>query len=291
MSRPVKIGLVQAANDWPGYPEPGESDAVYAFQRKLLDPYVVAAGEGGVDVICFSENAMGHGIRRSAEDRERFQAVTSGESFAWAAAHARRFGMHVIMPITGVYRDAVSNTAVIIGRDGEPIGVYCKVHITQGERERGLKAGDDWPVFELDFGRIGVMICHDMEFPESGRCLTLDGAEIIFYPTHWGNSMGDNWVFSILQGTAAVNGVYVAPVSLAPRDGEYWSGPNYIARTGLIGPQGEWRFSAGFIAGLVVGEIDLDIPTVRKWHGAGVDFRASHLRDRRSDTYGRLAKP
>ena len=94
------------------------------------------------------------------------------------------------------------------------------------------------------------MICHDMEFPESARCLALNGAEIVFWPTHWGNSMGDNWVFSICQGTAALNGLYLAPVSLAPLPGKFWASSGFIARTGLIGPQGEWRFSAGFEPGL-----------------------------------------
>ena len=291
MARWVKIALAQACNGWPGYPDPGKSEAVHAFHRQQLDPFVMEAGKQKADILCFCENAMGHGNKPPRNEPCYFEDVLSGPSFQWAVNHARNFGMHVIMPIIGIYRGGISNIAAVIGRRGEVIGVYRKVHLTGSEREGGLTAGDEWPVFDLDFGRIGLMICHDMEFPESARCLSLNGAEIIFWPTHWGNAMGDDWVFSILQGTAALNGVHLASVSLAPAPGKFWTGPGFIARTGLIGTQGEWRFSAGFEPALAIGRIDLDAPTVRKWHGENRDFRESHLSDRRSDTYGRLVEP
>lgn len=291
MSRQVTIALAQVCAGWPGHPDPGAPDEVHEFHRRQLDPFVVQAGEDGADIVCFCENGMGHGNQSPVADRDCFEDVLSGPSFQWAADHARKLGMYIIMPITGVYRDAISNVAVVIDRNGEAAGVYTKVHLTGSERERGLKAGSEWPVFDLDFGRIGLMICHDMEFSESARCLSLNGAEIIFWPSHWGNSMGDNWVLSILQGTAALNGVYLASVSLAPKPGEFWVSSGSICRTGVIGTQGEWRFSAGFAPGLAIGRIDLDFPTVRKWHGTDRDYRASHLADRRSDTYGRLLEP
>lgn len=287
MTRPVKIALAQVASE--NAPS-DERDAVGAFRRRQLEPYLVQAGEEKADIICFCENALSVGHKPPGVEPELYEDVLSGPSFQWASAGTRRFGMCVVMPITGAYQGAVSNLAVVIDRKGEAAGVYRKVHLTGGERKRGLKGGDEWPVFDLDFGRIGLMICHDMEFPESARCLALNGAEVIFWPSHWGITMGDNWVFSILQGTAAVNGVYLAAVSQTAAPGTFWMGQGPIARTGLIGTQGEWLFSAGFKPGLAVGRIDLDVPTVRKWHGQDCDFRTSHLSDRRPDTYGRLTQ-
>ena len=291
MARMVKIALAQVPVGWPGYPQDGDPAEVHEFHRQELDPFIAEAAGEGADIICFCENALGYGNQAPVSDAGAYEDVLNGPCFEWASGHARACRMNLIMPIKGQHRGAIRNVAVVIDRDGNAVGVYEKVHLTSGEREKGLVAGSNWPVFRLDFGRIGIMICHDMEFPESARCLALNGAEIIFWPTHWGNSAGDNWVWSIVQGTAALNGIYIATVSLAPREGTFWVSSGFIARTGVIGPQGEWRFSVGFEPGLAVGRIDLDAPVVRRWHGENKDFRPSHLADRRPDTYGRLIEP
>ena len=82
-----------------------------------------------------------------------------------------------------------SNTAFLFGRDGKIIGKFNKVHPAVGsppyfwppnknDEEWNMKCGTDFPVFELDFGTIGIMTCYDGYFPESARILSLKGAEI-----------------------------------------------------------------------------------------------------------------
>ena len=72
------------------------------------------------------------------------------------------------------------NGALLIGRDGAVIGCYDKVHATRTEREGpGSVGGDTYPVFDLDLGRVGMMICYDGFFPEVARQLSIRGAEVI----------------------------------------------------------------------------------------------------------------
>jgi predicted amidohydrolase len=77
---------------------------------------------------------------------------------------------------------AIYNTAVLIGRNGEVVGKYRKVYLPYDEPDDGVTPGSDYPVFQTDFGRVGMMICWDSAFADPARALALKGAEIILMP-------------------------------------------------------------------------------------------------------------
>jgi predicted amidohydrolase len=72
-------------------------------------------------------------------------------------------------------------TTFLIGPDGKEAGKYRKTHLTAEER-KWARAGDDYPVFDTPFGRIGVMSGYDAVFPETSRCLGIAAADIILWP-------------------------------------------------------------------------------------------------------------
>jgi predicted amidohydrolase len=80
-----------------------------------------------------------------------------------------------------------SNAALLIGRDGSLVGIYRKVHppALQGSDvlEDGETPGSDFPVFECDFGRLGVQTCFDMMYPDGWSSLAKNGAEIVALPS------------------------------------------------------------------------------------------------------------
>lgn len=84
---------------------------------------------------------------------------------------------------------AVYNTAVLISRDGALAGKYRKVYLPREEYEGGVTPGDTYPVFETDFGRIGMMICWDVQYADPARALALRGAELILMPIWGGNEV------------------------------------------------------------------------------------------------------
>ena len=74
-------------------------------------------------------------------------------------------------------------SACLINHKGEVIGNYRKIHLYDREKEI-FKPGDSFKVFQTIFGQIGIMICYDLDFPESARILNLKNADIILIPTN-----------------------------------------------------------------------------------------------------------
>ena len=70
------------------------------------------------------------------------------------------------------------NSVVLIGRDGEIKGVYHKNSPTHGELDIGIIPGTDTPVFETDFGRLGLCICFDFNYWEVGAELCENKSEL-----------------------------------------------------------------------------------------------------------------
>jgi predicted amidohydrolase len=89
-----------------------------------------------------------------------------------------------------------------LGRDGKLLGKYRKVTLPREEIDGGITPGDSFPVFETDFGKIGIMICWDVYFPEPARMLALKGAEIILLPI-WGGDL------TLAKARAIENQIYL----------------------------------------------------------------------------------
>jgi predicted amidohydrolase len=92
--------------------------------------------------------------------------------------------------VAGIYEregKSVYNTSVLLSRDGKLAGKYRKVCLPREEIDDGITPGHEYPVFDTDFGRIGMMICWDISYPEVARELSARGAEMIFMPIWGGN--------------------------------------------------------------------------------------------------------
>ena len=80
-----------------------------------------------------------------------------------------------------------SNAAVLVGRTGEMLGVYRKLHLAvhtgSDSMESGMTPGKEAPVFSCDFGKLGIQICFDMEFDYGWKELARQGAELVVWPT------------------------------------------------------------------------------------------------------------
>ena len=218
----------------------------------------------------------------------RFQAV-AGE-------------LGVVIPVSFYERDVqrLFNSIAMIDADGSILGVYRKTHIPDDhfyQEKFYFTPGDTgFKVWDTRFGKIGVGICWDQWFPEAARCMALDGAELLFYPTAIGSepvlecdSM-PHWQ-RCMQGHAAAN---LVPVIAANRIG-----------TETVTPDSENQqqsssltfYGSSFIAdntGALVECADRTSDTVLL-HTFDLDeLRGMRLswgvfRDRRPEMYGRIA--
>lgn len=106
------------------------------------------------------------------------------------ARKAREHACHIVVPayfLDSREKKRCSNAAILLGRKGERMGTYRKRHLVvsleRGTMEGGSTPGDALPVFDCDFGRLGIQICYDMEFDDGWGGLARRGAELIAWPT------------------------------------------------------------------------------------------------------------
>jgi predicted amidohydrolase len=124
------------------------------------------------DIVCLPE-AFTRG------DPEPVPGPTTEEIAAWARKHRS----YVICPLKVRSDGAVTNSAVLIDRGGAVVGRYDKIRPTEGELKQSVQPGAlDPPVFQTDFGAIGIQICFDVNWPNQWRRLREQGARIIFFP-------------------------------------------------------------------------------------------------------------
>jgi predicted amidohydrolase len=194
-----------------------------------------ASVHGKTDVILFPEGITVVGTGKSyAEVAESIPGPTT----ASLAELARKRSSYVVAGIYEREGPAVYNTAVLLNRTGDVIGKYRKVYLPREEIERGLTPGSDYPVFQTDFGTVGLMICYDVFFADPARNLALKGAEMILMPI-WG---GDE---TLGKARAIENRVFLVA-----------SGYDYP--TYVMDPNGEILSLAGQRGAAAIATIDLN---------------------------------
>src|SRR5437588_11903256 len=106
------------------------------------------------------------------------------------ARKSREHGCYIVVPtylLDSKEKKLCSNAAVLVGRKGEVMGTYRKIHLVvsldRGTMEGGATPGDALPVFDCDFGRLGIQICYDIEFDDVCAELAHRGTALIAWPT------------------------------------------------------------------------------------------------------------
>jgi len=278
----VIIGLIQMAvgND------PG-ADLEKARVR------VGEAAHAGAKIICLPELFRSRYFpQHPGTDASVFAETVPGESTDVFSGIARNQGVVIIVPLFERSPDGrFSNTAVVIDADGSLHPPYHKVHIPQdpGFFEKGyFYPGETYRVFATRYGRIAVLICYDQWFPEAARCVALEGAEIIFYPTAIGHPGPDepaegDWreAWELIQRSHAIaNSVHVAAVNRVGREG----GIRFFGGSFVCDAFGKIIARAGAAEETLTAPVDLAMNTsVRNSWG--------FFRNRRPETYGRICVP
>jgi len=287
MPREVTIAAVQMPNQ-----SRGASNAErLASNFKAAELWLERAGQRGADIACVGETFNVLGLSLTPESFKAEIESSLDEAVRRLAPISRRHEMAIIAPIAGLVDGIARNVALVFDRRGNVIGHYEKVHCIENERNLGIVPGNAWPTFELDFGRIGVQICHDNSFPESARCLMLNGAEVIFWP-HVMGGWGGEFMDILLRAPAIHNGVYHVPVSFGCEFDRAWRPGMLIGRSSIIGPDATIVADAGRHVGIALARIDLDKPRIAADFTRSGDFiwRYDMLKDRRPDTYNPITE-
>ena len=175
-------------------------------------------------------------------------------------------------------KDRVYDTSFVINKSGKVISTYRKIHLYDalGFRESdkmvsGSKISK--PVRTL-IGRIGMMICYDLRFPEMSRSLAAAGSEVLVAPSAWvkGNMKEEHWT-TINKARAIENGCYV----IAPDQ----VGNIYCGKSMVVDPFGRVLLDMKKRQG--IGFVDIDLNKVKQTRQV-----LPLLKNRRTDVYPTL---
>lgn len=261
------------------------ADALAEVDRviDLLEGIVQRAGAQGGDILALPEECLGlsswEAAHREAVAEVIPQAVSRmlGRLGAAASAHS----MYLICCNDTVDADGkIRNSAILLDRTGSELGRYHKVGLPAHEQSK--KAGEGFPVFRTpDSGTLGMLICYDMVFPEPMRCMSLEGAHVVFVPTEGGAAFGDAALSrAAFQVRAAENFTYLV-VS--------WGGWGGDTGSMVISPTGEVLAEERRGGELAVADIDpYGGRRCEGWSNSQEDMRARLYRERRPEAYSVL---
>jgi len=214
--------------------------------------YVDRAAEYHPDVILLPETVTTNKVPGQPACEEY-----PGEWTHLFQAKAQEHNANLIAPYYVRTSEGISNQATVITRDGAIAGYYRKTHPTASEAQF-ITPGTDFPVIELDFGKIAIMICMDIYFPEIVRIYAMKGAEILFWPTvtHGPTQSG---LEMQVRTRAMDNSLYIVESNLAghPPYAPY-KGRFYPGTTRIIDHNGDILAHTGRREGIAVATIDLD---------------------------------
>lgn len=216
--RGVRLGAVAA--------EPVRCDK--EGNAALAERLVGACAAERAELVVLPEGFLeGYVVNEEGMTRERFIELAEpmdGPYVARFRALARRHGVWLLAcfaergEVRSVRNDAASgpeverkeplvyNTALLIGSDGGVVGKYRKTHVQSGGDWKFYAPGESLPVFETPWGKVGVMICYDRQFPEVPRTLMRRGARLVLNPS-WG--MFGELNETMMRTRAYENGVFI----------------------------------------------------------------------------------
>lgn len=235
----MKLALIQTKQN-ELYNFPGtrkfEKSEVLSLRREYMEDVfrlVEEAAKKGADLIVTTEavNFSGHFTKVKAiysdlyqemEENEKSDVDIPQDEESRFAEIAKNYNVMILAGLVRKEHGKLYNSTVFWGRDGKVIDVYHKIHLA-GDESKVFVPGEKLHVVDTEFGRIGMAICWDMQFPEMARNLARKGCDLIVCPT-W----GWEWIYG--PARAYENGIFVAAAMAVP----YWMPIQDLRRPSMV---------------------------------------------------------
>lgn len=151
------------------------------------------------------------------------------------------------------------NRSFLFDRNGSIIGYYSKIKLFKGLNEHLVfTAGNEFGIFDIEFGKVGIMICYDLRFPEIARKLTFLGAKVIFIPSEWPLVRIENYK-NLSISRATENQLFVVSVNRYGKENGIMFGGNSM----VVSPRGDVIINMGI--GENISIVDIDINEVEEY--------------------------
>lgn len=199
------------------------------------------AADNGAKLVLLPEAFYTGYIGAKVEEMLAYAEPLDGPCLSALKEVAKEKNIYVAATILKKAEGGVENTAFMIDPNGEVIAEYSKTHLTRWERGV-LQRGTKYPVFDTPLGRIGMLVCMDISYPEAMGMLRAQGADLVLLPAAWKDfsNWRDQWD-AFLMVRAMDNGIYLAAANrVGPAGDEMFCGHSAIAT-----PMGKLAYMAG----------------------------------------------
>ena len=278
---PVRVAVIQFD------PQVGTDNCLPNLDMSL--ELAAQAADNGANLIVLPELAnTGYLFANRQDAFEHAESIPDGPSVLAWTRFAQEYEVYLVAGLVEQHDMQLFDTAVLLGPDGY-IGKYRKAHLWNQEKLWFTPGDIGFPVFETPIGRIGLLICWDIWFPEVPRLLTQQGADIICSLNNWVwtppplfDASGKCMATYLTMTAAHVNNVFIAAANrIGQEQDARYLGCSLIAGTngwpiGEVAPADEQAILYA----------DIDLSTARSapiWNNLNDLFR-----DRRVDVYDEM---
>jgi len=227
----------------------GVPGGVEANRAQLRAAAVEAAGAGAGLLITPELFLTGYDIGDQVRELARLDLT------GMVAQIAREAGVAILAGIPEPAGDLLYNTAILVGEHGEVLLRYRKTHLFGELDRRYFTAGDDVvAMVELRGVQVAVLICYDVEFPETVRAAAERGAHLVAVPTAQMTPF-EFVAEHLVRARAWENQVYLAYINHDGRERTL----EYVGRSSIVAPAGDVLAGAGRGDQLLLATIDTDV--------------------------------
>lgn len=156
-----------------------------AYNRRIGERAIRDAARHGAQILVLPELAQSGYVFHDLEEARTLAETRDGPALQLWRALARELGVVIVGGFCERLEEGgVANSAALVDASGVR-AIYRKAHLWDGENTIFSAGTEPPPVVDTAFGRIALMICYDLEFPEWVRLPALAGAELICAPVNW----------------------------------------------------------------------------------------------------------
>jgi deaminated glutathione amidase len=248
--------------------------------KKIIN-YIRKAAEKKATLVAFPEFMMFY--TNSSQTSKQLANLSETINGSFVSTIAKTAKDNCIQVVGSFYekstkKDRVYDTSFVIDKSGKVISTYKKIHLYDAlgfrESDKMVRGSKITKPVKTSIGKIGMMICYDLRFPEMSRSLAAAGSEILIVPSAWvkGNMKEEHWI-TINKTRAIENGCYV----IAPDQ----VGNIYCGRSIVVDPYGKILLDMKKKQG--IGYVNIELKTVKQ-----IRKILPLLKNRRTDVYPTL---
>jgi predicted amidohydrolase len=258
---------------------------IEANSTKILE-FISRAVAHDAQIVVFPECAL-TGYNLTLDEAEELAVSIPGAQTELITNTCAHSGILVVVGTIERGQDGrLYNSAVLINSDGV-LGIYRKTHLPMLGIDRFLSPGDAIPEpFSTEYGRLGMLICYDVRFPEPIRVLSLAETQIVLIPTAWPDKASLYPDF-VVRTRAEENHVYIAAANHVGEE----RGVRYLGRSLITSPSGK-IMAEGTAAEeeILYADIELELSDEKRIIFSAGEYELDLFGDRRPELYGRIVE-